>query len=262
MGYPIQSYSWEILAPEVAVKRMDKSSFLHHGAVIPKDISFFFDLNPEDLAESRPATLLCGGQVFDVYFQMDTQHFRYRLFWRSDFSETIKNKFPDLHQAYSEGVKDLAQAPLMRFEKLSESKYSVDLILANVIRTDVEEEIQQEAETRPEGEVKTYYGKRYERDPSNRRRAIAFHGLRCAACGFDFEETYGVRGAGFIEIHHNKPLAEVGAPQLIDPEKDLIPLCANCHRMVHRYRDHVITLEELKETISPNKATGETGVVF
>ena len=194
--YPIESFSWEVLSPGVAVKRMDKSAFLHNGAGVPKDISFFSNLGPEGLEEPRSALLLCGGRKFFAHFQMDAQHSRYRQFWKSDFSRVIKNKFPDFHRAYSSGVSDLTEAPLMRFAKLSENEYSVDLILADVIRTDVEEEIQQETESRAEGGAKQYYGRRYERDPANRRQAIAFHGLRCAACGFDFEEIYGIRGLG------------------------------------------------------------------
>lgn len=254
MKYPIESFSWKVLSPSVAIKRMDKSSFLHKGTGVPKDLSFFFNLGPEGITEPRPALLLCGGQKFVAHFQMDSQHSRYRLFWKSDFSEAIKKKFPDFHSAYSNLAKNLTQAPLMRFAKLSESEYSVDLILADVISTDVEEEIQQESESRPEGGAKEYFGRRYERDPANRRQAIAFHGLQCAACGFDFENTYGIRGAGFIEIHHNKPLAAAGIEQLVDPKTDLVPLCANCHRMIHRYRSNVISVEELKKIVSPNKS--------
>ena len=37
---------------------------------------------------------------------------------------------------------------------------------------------------------------------------------------------------------------------VIDPKTDLICLCPNCHRMVHRYKDKVLTLEELKGILS------------
>ena len=37
--------------------------------------------------------------------------------------------------------------------------------------------------------------------------ALRLHGrLQCEACSFDFEDTYGSRGSGFIEAHHTKPL--------------------------------------------------------
>ncbi|WP_049824410.1 HNH endonuclease [Desulfurivibrio alkaliphilus] len=88
--------------------------------------------------------------------------------------------------------------------------------------------------------------------------AIAYHGLRCVGCGFHFGETYGVRGEGFIEVHHNKPLAADGQAQVVDPKTDLTPLCANCHRMIHRSRHDVLSIEELRELVRPNKALKAT----
>ena len=249
MEYPINSFSWGVLTPTVAVKRMDKSAFIHNGTGIPKDISFFFGLSPEGLAEPRSAVLICDGQKFFAHFQMDSMRTRYRLFWKSDFSEIIRKKFPDFHAAYSDNSSDFQEEPLMRFEKLGEDEYLINLILDSVIRSDSEQETEEDFESRPEGGPKNYYGKRYERDPVNRKKAIAFHGIRCAACGFSFEEAYGPRGIGFIEIHHNKPLSSALTPILVDPKNDLIPLCANCHRITHRYRDNVISLEELRKII-------------
>jgi 5-methylcytosine-specific restriction protein A len=59
--------------------------------------------------------------------------------------------------------------------------------------------------------------------------------LFCEACGFDFQKVYGERGRDFIECHHTKPVSELtvdGVTRL----SDLILLCSNCHRMVHRNR--------------------------
>lgn len=97
-----------------------------------------------------------------------------------------------------------------------------------------------------EGNVKTYYGKKYERNPENRQRAIEIHGLDCYVCGFNFEAVYGERGANFIEVHHLKPLSTLEEATEINPNTDLVPLCANCHRMIHRRKDAVLTVEELK----------------
>jgi hypothetical protein len=57
--------------------------------------------------------------------------------------------------------------------------------------------------------------------------------LRCEACGFDFERTYGARGAGFIEFHHIEPLSGKNGKRK-RTARDLVPLCANCHRIIHR----------------------------
>ncbi|GFN21937.1 HNH endonuclease [Thermanaeromonas sp. C210] len=104
----------------------------------------------------------------------------------------------------------------------------------------------------------------YERDPELRRAAIRLHGTRCLACGFDFEEAYGERGRGYIEVHHLKPVSALGGPAAVDPRADLTVLCANCHRMVHRRRDRVLGLEELREIVRAARGVkserkGETG---
>ncbi len=59
--------------------------------------------------------------------------------------------------------------------------------------------------------------------------------LACEACAFDFRRIYDRRGEGFIECHHTKPLSEMEPGQKTSLT-DLILLCANCHRMVHRQR--------------------------
>jgi 5-methylcytosine-specific restriction protein A len=69
------------------------------------------------------------------------------------------------------------------------------------------------------------------------------------ACGFDFEEVYGEIGKNFIEVHHVKPLYSKDEEVEVDPKTDLICLCPNCHRMVHRYKDKVLSLSELKEIL-------------
>ena len=71
------------------------------------------------------------------------------------------------------------------------------------------------------------------------------------ACGFDFEATYGEIGKNYIEVHHTKPLYSLEQETIVNPRTDLVCLCSNCHRMIHRKRDSILTLEELKEIISP-----------
>lgn len=100
-----------------------------------------------------------------------------------------------------------------------------------------------------EGKKKEYYITKYERDPKNRRNAIKIHGLKCMICGFDFEAFYGAAGKNVIEVHHVKPLSEIGKEITINPETDLVCLCANCHRIVHRKKDGVFSIEEVREMI-------------
>ncbi|MFC4808821.1 HNH endonuclease [Paenibacillus sp. GCM10023250] len=100
-----------------------------------------------------------------------------------------------------------------------------------------------------EGEAK--YGKviQYERNPRNRQKAIAIHGTTCKACGFNFSKVYGEHGAGYIEVHHIIPLHQFQESKPIDPSTDLTVLCSNCHRMIHRYKLHYLSIDELKQMI-------------
>lgn len=97
----------------------------------------------------------------------------------------------------------------------------------------------------PEGALTRVAVNRYERSPSNRAAAIAVHGSLCHACGFDFAKFYGDLGEGFIEVHHRIPVSAMGPGYVVLPAKDLVPLCANCHQMVHR-ENPPIPVEELR----------------
>lgn len=95
----------------------------------------------------------------------------------------------------------------------------------------------------------------YERNSRNRANAIVYHGRTCLGCGFSFDAKYTSEHArGYIEVHHIHPLSE--GPRVVNPYEDLIPLCANCHRMVHRRGNDWLSLEELKRLIV--KVKGET----
>ena len=68
--------------------------------------------------------------------------------------------------------------------------------------------------------------------------------LKCEACGFDFEKTYGIVGRGFIECHHLIPLSNFDINKETRTE-DLALLCSNCHRMIHRDLS-ISNIEEFK----------------
>lgn len=104
--------------------------------------------------------------------------------------------------------------------------------LEEVIVDDIESEKAEEDSYYKDGAVKKYYGKRYERNPENRKKAIEIHGLSCVAFEFNFEKVYGERGKDFIEVHHVKPLSAIDEQVFIDPNIDLVPVCSNCHRQI------------------------------
>lgn len=106
----------------------------------------------------------------------------------------------------------------------------------------------------PEGAKITVVVNKYERDPRNRRMCIDHYGYRCQACGMDFGETYGPLAEGFIHVHHRKPVSEIGDDYVVDPVKDLIPLCPNCHAMVHHLG---VASEDLWAAFHSDEKTGD-----
>jgi 5-methylcytosine-specific restriction protein A len=68
--------------------------------------------------------------------------------------------------------------------------------------------------------------------------------LTCEGCDFDFADTYGERGKGYMEVHHTRPVHEI-RPGQVTRLADLALVCANCHRMIHARRPW-LKLEELR----------------
>lgn len=98
----------------------------------------------------------------------------------------------------------------------------------------------------PEGRKKLRQHVEYERSRKNRAEAIRIHGTVCLACGFDFDAVYGEDLArSYIQVHHVRSITKTNG--FVDPKTDLAPLCANCHSMVHRNRDRIMPVQELRD---------------
>ena len=105
-----------------------------------------------------------------------------------------------------------------------------------------------------EGAKKTIAVNQYERNRDARQKCIDAHGYKCKVCGMDFEKMYGELGRGFIHIHHVVPISTIGKEYLLDPVKDLVPVCPNCHAMLHRgINGRVLTVEELRNVVGKQK---------
>tara|TARA_B110000008_G_C16969774_1_gene563443 strand:- start:386 stop:1201 length:816 start_codon:yes stop_codon:yes gene_type:complete len=103
----------------------------------------------------------------------------------------------------------------------------------------------------PEGAKKIIEVNSYERDPRNRKLCIEQKGTDCMICGFSFTATYPDIGYGFIHVHHLVPVSKMHSGYVVDPIKDLIPVCPNCHAMLHK-RDPPYTPEELRDIMFPS----------
>ncbi len=121
-------------------------------------------------------------------------------------------------------------------------------IVAILPTEEVRENVQSDVSGYPEGALTTIQANRYERDRRNRAAAIAIHGTACKGCDLEMGTRYGSVATGFIEVHHVVPVSQLGAGYVIDPVHDLVPLCPNCHAVVHR-RTPPFSVVELRELI-------------
>ncbi|MDE8032399.1 HNH endonuclease [Erysipelothrix rhusiopathiae] len=85
-----------------------------------------------------------------------------------------------------------------------------------------------------EGSQKKVFVNKYERNPEARKLCLENYGYTCQMCKLSMDETYGEYGKNFIHVHHRKPISEIGTEYKVNPIDDLIPLCPNCHEIIHR----------------------------
>lgn len=81
--------------------------------------------------------------------------------------------------------------------------------------------------------------------------------ISCDCCGFEFKSFYGEEyGKSCIEIHHMKPIfhyQEEDVTKTIDEAlKNLLPVCPNCHRVIHKNNITPGMIPSFKEVISQN----------
>lgn len=86
-----------------------------------------------------------------------------------------------------------------------------------------------------------------------RKNCLELKGTACLICGFDSEKTYGV--PGIVEVHHLHPLAD-GGERVTDPSKDFIPVCPNCHRILHSRDAGVYTPNEVRRMMGLSDLPG------
>lgn len=134
------------------------------------------------------------------------------------FKEFENNK--TLLRTLAEAIKSITTYPEIKEEIL-------------LVNEDVDDDY-----SRIEGNILYRYHLSRERNPTlvkkKKEQALRTHGkLECELCSFNYEKVYGVAGLGFMECHHKKPLYTV-VEETKTTLNDLMLVCANCHRMLHR----------------------------
>ncbi|MCK9222792.1 MAG: HNH endonuclease [Limnochordia bacterium] len=90
---------------------------------------------------------------------------------------------------------------------------------------------------------------RFERNHRAREECLRHHGHNCIACGMSFYERYGPEMDGFIHVHHLIPLSEIRQGYYVDPIRDLVPVCPNCHAALHAEGGAVRSIEEVRKML-------------
>ena len=170
--------------------------------------------------------------------------------WKRAGADRPPAKLPSRHQSVWDDWASKPRAELwdriQQFADLGVSKIS-GRVLDDL---DVQLGESEEPPSHTEGGKKVFVSSRAERDPTVRAAAIRIHGTSCAVCRLDFGRAYGEWGAGYVEVHHLVPLGDKLGTRETDPTMDLAVLCANCHRMVHRKTNMVLTIEELRSKLN------------
>ncbi|MBP9119665.1 MAG: HNH endonuclease [Ignavibacterium sp.] len=76
-------------------------------------------------------------------------------------------------------------------------------------------------------------------------------GFSCRVCDFNFQDTYGEVGRGFAEAHHIIALSKL-TNQVHTKPADLISVCSNCHRMLHRMEGQMSDFKTLRKRLKNN----------
>jgi len=123
-------------------------------------------------------------------------------------------------------------------------------------KTDKNKSSSDDKETFLEGAEEIYEEKRYKRSAELRKKALEkYPNLRCYVCNFNFKDFYEDYGAGYIEVHHLKLIADSERENTVD---DVRIVCSNCHSVLHRKAKMPMDIDELRKFIEKKRARSNT----
>ena len=187
----------------------------------------------------------------DKEYWLDTTEYENSIkgkFFRLELINEIDSNLLSLEVLQKNGLSSAPQGPIKATEEL------LSYLKKNFIKSENDDyfpEIINSNIDVYEGIKKQITVNKYERSSLARAKCVEFHGYKCQICNFDFEKTYGEHGKEFIHVHHINPIHTIGTEYKIDYEKDLIPVCPNCHAMLHRKAGKKeLTINELKRILN------------
>jgi predicted HNH restriction endonuclease len=71
--------------------------------------------------------------------------------------------------------------------------------------------------------------------------------LFCEICNLSLEDRYGNLGKNIVDIHHVIPVSQLETKTQVKIS-DLIPVCPNCHRIIHSKRPF-LSVDEVRKSL-------------
>ena len=217
------------------------------------DIVFIYKTNPEKRIHYKMEVIKVK-MIFDEAFEQEpfwTDKDQYYVgitsfYARFKLLEEYTDDILSLHHLHEHGYEGIP-----RSVRECKDEGLIDFLLHphQMVNDDVYDvDYPEDDEKLYEGALVTVKANKYERNQKARRECVAKKGYQCSVCGRDFEATYGEIGKNFIHVHHLTPISTIGKEYELNVDTDLVPVCPNCHYMLHR-KDPPYTIEELKDIL-------------
>lgn len=219
------------------------------------DIVFIYVSSPDNMVQYK-CTVLDTNRTYpnirdDKRYFKNPDEYQKSIkgkFVRLLLSEMINNSALSYKNLKSKGLKSKMQGPMTINGTLLDY---ISINFSDNFQKEIFPELIDDKDTLFEGIKKQILVNRYERSSMARKKCLEHHKPICAVCDMNFVQIYGEIGKDFIHIHHLIPLHKIGKEYKIDYEKDLIPVCPNCHAMLHRkIEGKEPSIEELKQMIN------------
>lgn len=188
----------------------------------------------------------CGVllSTVDEATELGTEH--YHGYYRFA-SETIQlfevpiigSEYRTIDSSFTRFGQGMKKVPLDCFTSIIKLIENRTTIRSENFSTLPEELDKEQFPTLIEGAKKSITINAYERNPKAKATCISYYKvknkgrIKCEICGFDFGTVYGDVFSDKIVVHHIRELSSIGKDYEVDPIKDLLPVCPNCHLIAH-----------------------------
>jgi len=203
-------------------------------SIVPQVISFCDRMRVGEvvITNDRSRRVALWGRVASDWYletSVDEYRIRRRVVWEPEVS----------YNALTDDERDIfaSRRTVNRVWRGFESLVrEFDLMPVDITETDLDRGDESE------GDVRYAISRIIERSKTAREKCLTIHGFACGACGINMRSHYPCFPDDFIEVHHRRPMAQwikensggKGVTRYrINPERDLVPLCPNCHSAVH-----------------------------